>query len=90
MAFFEGLINDEFSASTNWSHMQNEDIAFVTSGWRIPMRETINGKAYPRLVSDGENSESSFPSNIEISYGRVYTMIDSKGLPNVLISKGIR
>lgn len=90
MAFFEGLINDEFDSSTNWSHMQNKDTAFEISGFRIPKKETIDGKVYPRLLTDGDNAESSFPDNINISYGKVYTMIDSQGKPNVLISKGIQ
>lgn len=86
MAFFNGLINEEFEGGSNWRHVQGRGATYPITGAAIPALANFNGVTFPRYVADGETGPSTFSE--KVSNGKVFTMIDAPGnnSPNVLIS----
>ncbi len=87
MAFFNGLINEEFEGGSNWRHVQGKGANYkIKGGTAIPALADFNGVTFPRYVNDGETGPSNFKD--KTSNGKVFTMIDTIGgnSPNVLIS----
>jgi len=86
MAFFNGLINEEFEGGSNWRHVQGRGATYPIDGAAIPALADFNGVTFPRYVADGETGPSTFSE--KVSNGKVFTMIDAPGnnSPNVLIS----
>jgi hypothetical protein len=85
MAFFNGLINEEFEGGSNWRHVQGRGATYPITEPAIPALADFNGVIFPRYVDDGEGP-STFNANV--SNGKVFTIIDTPGgnSPNVLIS----
>jgi hypothetical protein len=91
MAFFNGLINEEFPGGTNWSHIRTDDDtnpgeSFRITPFRIHPKIHYLGVEYPRFVNDGIGP-STYGANVKterFSNGNVYTIAGGK--PNILIS----
>lgn len=92
MAFFNGLINEEFPNGSNWSHIRvgdniNPGENFPITPFRIHPKITYEGVEYPRFVDDGNGSSTYGTKDTKkekFSNGNVYTI--AGGRPNILIS----
>lgn len=91
MAFFDGLINEEFPGGSNWSHVRTDNNVtpnenFEITPFRIHRPVSYNNLTYPRYVVDGDGPSTygNDASYEKFSNGPVYTV--AGGNPLVLIS----
>ena len=93
MAFFAGLINEELPGYTNWDHVgggpgsRGENPDFKIRNFQLPAKETIENITYPRMATDADTANSTWPEKITLSGSRIYGLVDAQNKLNAIFAK---